>query len=284
MRYFLLIFCFTAAFSQTKGVVIDSIGNPIPYVNIWVDGENSGTTSQEDGSFIINSTLDKVLVFSAVGFETKKTTTNNGEKIVLQSKTFELDEVLIFNLKNTAEYVTTDAKNRFYLPEPQITPWILGRKFLSKDDFKFVRSLIFYTNSEVEKGKFRIRIFKAGSNGLPAEDLLAQEVVVIVKKGKKKTIINVLEHKIKIPVEGIIVAFECLVIENNKYMQTAYVAATKEKVSVLNYSPHIMYFHDQLAESYTYRSGKWMSFSKEFLSNNPNYRAPIPAIDLILTN
>ena len=61
------------AFSQIKGVVKDSIsGEPISYVNIWVENETIGTTSEADGSFSLDVKEEKVLVFSALGYETKK--------------------------------------------------------------------------------------------------------------------------------------------------------------------------------------------------------------------
>ena len=49
MRYFfVLILISQFTFSQIRGVVKDSLtGNPIPYVNIWVENENIGTTSEE---------------------------------------------------------------------------------------------------------------------------------------------------------------------------------------------------------------------------------------------
>jgi hypothetical protein len=282
---FLLLFLFSySAFSQTRGVVIDSLGMPIPYVNIWVDGENIGTTSEEDVTFTLNSSKEKVLVFSAVGFETRRTSVKADEKIILKAKIHQLDEVAIQKIKNTKEIEVGNSRKRFYLPEPQTVPWILGRKFSSKEDLKFIKSLIFYTNSEVENGIFRVRIFNIGNDGLPTEDVLSEELLVKVKKGKKKTTVDVLSHKIKIPAEGIIVAFECLLIENNKYILDAVISNSKKKVAILNYSPHIMYFYDKTAENYNFRSGKWAYFSKEFLDTHPNNKMPVPAIDLILTN
>ena len=47
---FLIVSQFT--FSQIRGVVKDSItGEPIPFVNIWVENETIGTTSETNGSF-----------------------------------------------------------------------------------------------------------------------------------------------------------------------------------------------------------------------------------------
>ncbi len=61
------------AFSQIRGVVKDSIsGEPIPFVNIWVENETIGTTSETNCSFSLDLKEEKVLVFSALGYEVKK--------------------------------------------------------------------------------------------------------------------------------------------------------------------------------------------------------------------
>jgi hypothetical protein len=54
--------------SQISGTVVDEKNQAIAYVNIWVENENIGTTSNQKGEFFINSTIEKVLTFSAVGF------------------------------------------------------------------------------------------------------------------------------------------------------------------------------------------------------------------------
>ena len=68
-RLFLLLVFITCSISaQIKGVVKDSLtGKPIPYVNIWVENENIGSTSEENGTFSINTTAKgKRLIFSFV--------------------------------------------------------------------------------------------------------------------------------------------------------------------------------------------------------------------------
>ena len=51
-------------FAQTKGVVVDESGKPIPYVNIWVENENIGTISEENVVFSITASANKNLIFS----------------------------------------------------------------------------------------------------------------------------------------------------------------------------------------------------------------------------
>jgi hypothetical protein len=58
-------------YSQIKGIVLDESINPFLML-IWVENENIGTTSEENGSFSIHvEDQNKVLIFSALGFEKK---------------------------------------------------------------------------------------------------------------------------------------------------------------------------------------------------------------------
>jgi len=61
---FLFILCNFSISAQIKGVVVDENNQPIPYVNIWVENENIGTTTEIDGTFkITNKEENKNLVF-----------------------------------------------------------------------------------------------------------------------------------------------------------------------------------------------------------------------------
>ena len=61
MQKFFFIFIFSCSLSaQIRGVVKDSIsGEPIPFVNIWVENETVGTTSEADGTFFLRSVKRK---------------------------------------------------------------------------------------------------------------------------------------------------------------------------------------------------------------------------------
>ena len=94
-KFYFLLLISISFFAQTKGVVVDESGKPIPYVNIWVENENIGTTSEVNGLFTIADAENKILVFSAVGFETLKAKLNESGKVVLKAIAYQLDEVVI---------------------------------------------------------------------------------------------------------------------------------------------------------------------------------------------
>lgn len=285
MQKFLFILIFSCSLSaQILGVVKDSItGEPISYVNIWVENENIGTTSETNGSFSLDIQEEKVLVFSTLGYESKKLSSKN-EIILLKPKVFELNEVEVKFSKQNKEIEIGDTKKVFYLPEPQSIPWIFARRFYLDEnnlEVKYVKEIIYFTNSEVQNGIFRARVYNVKNDGMPGEDLILDELIVEAKKGKHQTKVDISKYNIQIPKEGIIVSFECLIVEQNKFLQKASTIKSKEKFTIVNYSPHIMYFHNDYFENYNFRSGKWLYFSKEY---NEKYRNPVPAINLTLTN
>lgn len=282
---FLVLISFSA-FSQIKGTVIDEFGNPIPYVNIWVDGENIGTTSQEDGTFTINCTKDKLLVFSAVGFETKSTTPNNGEKIVLQSKIFELNEVVIDKLKGTKEIEIGDAKKIRHKFLSGDKPFIYAKRFPFKESFletPFIKQIIFFTDSEKRDAKIKIRIFDF-NDSIPTADLLREDIILSVKKGMSKNVIDVGKYKIKIQENGVVVGLEWLIIDENKF-EVSYSQKDKNSV-IISYAPSLIINYSEDENSFSYRNGAWYRAKKlDLQSNGPwNNKILTPAINLIITN
>jgi hypothetical protein len=60
-----------ACIHKLKGLFLMRVINPFLML-IWVENENIGTTSEENGSFSIHvEDQNKVLIFSALGFEKK---------------------------------------------------------------------------------------------------------------------------------------------------------------------------------------------------------------------
>ncbi len=84
---------------KVTGTVTDVNGEPLPGVNIVVQGTSVGVISDFDGNFEINVPEDKTdLVFSYIGFKDqtlKVTQSRSGVKIVLQEDTQQLDEVVV---------------------------------------------------------------------------------------------------------------------------------------------------------------------------------------------
>ena len=284
--FFLIVSQFV--FSQIRGVVKDSIsGEPIPFVNIWVENETVGTTSEADGSFSLDIKDEKVLIFSALGFETKKLSSKS-EVILLKPKVFELKEVMVLNQKKTKELEIGDAHKVHISQLSGNKPWIYAKLFNYDYKYKetpFVKKIVFYSNSDIKGAKIKIRIF-GFNDSIPSEDLINEDIIVTVKGGMKKNTIDVSHYNIEFPKSGLVIGLEWLIIEENKYFFTYKDTKTKQKVSLENYAPSLVINHSPDEISFTYSKGKWYkhkrhssNFKKEW-----NNKVNTPAINLILTN
>ncbi len=289
-RFFWLVLLIGFSLSgQIKGVVVDANNQPISYVNITVENENTGTTSEENGEFSVSvSEQNKELIFSAMGYETLKLAAADTKKVVMSAAIYKLNEVIVTKPKRTKEVEVGNSKNRYYLPEPQTAPWILAKN-INRDtinkDISHIKNLIFFTNSEVEGASFRARIYRIAKDGLPGIDMISESIIVKTKKGKHKTIVDVSSYDIEMPKEGIIVGFESLLIDSNKYMEKAGIINSKKTIYILNYGPHIMYTNSDLEESYTFRAGKWTKqrFSM-YINQKTKSKVISPAINVTLTD
>ena len=63
----LVYFLFNQA-QQVSGIVLDEDDNPIPGVNVIVEGSDNGTTTDFDGNFSIVADEGESLVFSFIGY------------------------------------------------------------------------------------------------------------------------------------------------------------------------------------------------------------------------
>ena len=86
-------FCVKA---QIEGIVKDSLtGLPTEFATIWIKNENIGTTTEKDGTFIINFSKSKIIIVSVLNYGTKKLNFADRINIILQPAVYEINEVVI---------------------------------------------------------------------------------------------------------------------------------------------------------------------------------------------
>lgn len=90
MKNLVLLFIFvgaaissTAQTMQISGVVSES-NSPLPGVNVIISGTTKGVQTDFDSNFSIEAEKDQTLVFSNLGFETKKEIIKNYEKLIIR--------------------------------------------------------------------------------------------------------------------------------------------------------------------------------------------------------
>ncbi|MCF6131455.1 carboxypeptidase-like regulatory domain-containing protein [Flavobacterium wongokense] len=284
----ILLIAFSAS-AQISGTIVNEKGNAIPYVNIWIENENIGTTSDENGIFKINAEVGKTAIFSSVGFEIKKTALTANEKVILKEAVYKLDEVVISKRKQDRQIEIGDAHKIHHTMLSGDKPWIYGKLFEYDSAYAatpYLNKIIFYTDSEKKDAKLKIRLFEF--NGIePADDMLQEDLVVTVKKGMRKNEIDVSKYNLKFPEKGIVIGLEWMVIEENKY-NFEYKDKTKGLVKTAYYAPSLVINYSDSENSLMYSKGRWtrsrliLKITKE---KNPwDNKVMTPAINLILTN
>ncbi|MBF6641455.1 carboxypeptidase-like regulatory domain-containing protein [Flavobacterium sp. J49] len=290
MKFFFALFSFLSLSAQTKGIVVDENNKPIPYVNIWVENENIGTTSDENGAFIMNISEDKTLVFSSVGFEVKKTTVKDGEKVILVTAIYNLREVVISKRKQDKEIEIGDAQRIHHRQLSGDKPWIYGKLFEQDTIYKktpFLKKIVFYSDSDKKGAKLKIRIFEF-NDSIPGNDLINEDLIVKVNKGMKRNVIDVSKYNLLFPEKGIVIGLEWMIIEENRADFEYKDSKTKKLVKLEDYAPSLVVNYSDKENAFTYSRGKWIR-SKIFLiekkSKEPwSNKVMMPAINLILSN
>jgi hypothetical protein len=276
MNKFLLLLFSLSISAQTKGVVVDESGKPIPYVNIWVENENIGTTSEENGEFSIADAENKTLVFSAIGFETLKAKLNDSGKVVLKSVAYQLDEVVIQKRigKDQIEIGKYKKGNISMYYGAGIKPTILAKFIAPTKDIKthpFVDNITFFTLSNINNAKIKVRFYEVAPDGSPGLDYSDDIIIVTVKKGKRNTTLDLKDKNIIIPDSGLFIAFEWMIIEENKYTYEYTLNEENNKVQGalpdskkkvykdgIEYNPFIGTIPSYSSTSWQYAAGKWV--------------------------
>ncbi|MDP5027788.1 MAG: carboxypeptidase-like regulatory domain-containing protein, partial [Flavobacterium sp.] len=116
MKHIIFLYLISCSLSaQIKGVVKDSIsGEPIPFVNIWVENETIGTTSEADGTFFLQASKEKNIVISVLGYERKILKGSTISEVFLKPTTYDLREVVILNKKQSKKIEIGDIKNAIF--------------------------------------------------------------------------------------------------------------------------------------------------------------------------
>jgi hypothetical protein len=306
-RYLVLLFltCFSIT-AQIKGFVVDDKNQPIPYVNIWVENENIGTTSNEDGTFNIDANADKVLVFSAVGYESLKTKVAAGQNVVLQIAVQQLKEVFV-RTRTEKEKIEINKYNNKEITSFHFAnnrPTIIAKYIQNSaviEEHPFLKKITFLSNCQTPTAKIKIRFYNVAVDGNPGEDYSTDHVIVSVKKGKRSVTIDLSDKNISIPKEGLFLAFEWMIIDENKYTynytfdsnnvkQIGALYDPKKKIYTdgQDYQPYIGTVRSDEFSTWHFIGGKWNKIIKRPENSNSKNRytgnTGDLAVKLTLTN
>jgi hypothetical protein len=149
----------------------------------------------------------------------------------------------------------------------------------------FLKKIVFYSDSDIKGAKLKIRLFDFNDT-IPTNDLLSEDLIVTVKKGMRKNVIDISEYNLRFPEKGIVVGLEWMIIEENRH-DFVYKDQSKKTVTMENYQPSLVVNYSKEEDSFNYSQGKWAR-SKIFITDQKDKpwfnTVMLPAINLILTN
>ena len=102
-----------ALVGNTRGIVTDQNGYPLPDVNVIIKGAKTGTQTNFDGEFALDSKKGDILVFSYIGFLSYEQTMGDKKEVyvVLEEDSSQLDEVVMTGYADEEMEVAMENQN-----------------------------------------------------------------------------------------------------------------------------------------------------------------------------
>lgn len=303
MRHSFLLFLISlTAVGQsriTKGFVFDYFTKqPIPYVNLSILESQVGTSTDEDGSYVLEiqeKNLNKYIHLSSLGYQDSIISVVEfikEEKIYLKVKTEMLEEVLISKkIEQQFLEVNPIKKKDIKSGLPGFEHPIIAALFFPYEDIYqstenlnsiklYIRHTWYYKN---RPSKFRLRLFSIDNNGFPGKDLVSESIIIETDEKQKEIEIDVSKYNLMFPKDGFYVGLEWLYIAFNEYDDYYITEGTKEKKFVKKYAPVFSCSIEKIGiyKLALFYAGSW---HKTPLYGPNKDEESVPAISLTLSN
>jgi hypothetical protein len=267
MKKILLLLLISFSLSaQVKGVVLDSTsGKPIAYAAVLYENSRIGVNTNENGNFILpHKDSLNIIHVSNLGYFDKKITKSSDLIIKLAPKAYELNEVVVTDKRNNEELVIGEIKKNktSYVNGGTSHMWAKLFKFEeSFHEYKHLKEIKFITKSRVKNSKIKLRLFTIDSLNRINTDLIKEDIIITCKKGKQLQTIDITKYNILFPEEGLMIGFENLIIEQNKYEFTYTMEGKKGKFNGISYEPSIKGFFNKEPTVYSIIKNKAYLFT-----------------------
>lgn len=287
--------------NEVKGVVVDENNKPIPYVNIWFANSNLATTTEADGTFILEvKTPEQDLLFSALGYASKTVKANETARVVLSAIAIPLSEIVLGKPKESQQKELGYYQSGGFRYHQNYFIHAVYFDLAEKDRtfYPYLKEIKFRTDSETDNAKIKIYLVNCEPDGSPGEEKLTEEMIVVVKKGNRKNLIDLSEQLVKIPENGFFIVFEKLKIEENKhYITYNYKDKNGEKKTHqgLTYQPELLLTpFDDAKAWFKEKQNQWTKSTKVVLNKPNSYenllmkkyhnKYLLPAVNITITN
>ncbi|MEX2564764.1 MAG: SusC/RagA family TonB-linked outer membrane protein, partial [Cyclobacteriaceae bacterium] len=162
------------------GTITDEEGGALPGVTVLVEGTNTGTVTDNDGKYTLEVPENAVVIFSFLGFESKRVTVGNQTEInlVMAPETSQLGEVVVVgyglqdkvNLTGSITMVNTEELAEVSMPN-------LAQGLMGRTPGVFIKN----SNGQAGQNKTSFNIRGFGSaliivDGLPVTEEFFQQI------------------------------------------------------------------------------------------------------------
>lgn len=219
-----LVFISFSAFAQIKGTIKDNTTKePIPYVNIWIEGEDNGTTADENGNFILPFVTDisKRILLNSVGYAPAYMKISDiSETILLIPKPIELKEVNIANKTGKHHIVVNPLKK---LKKVKSYNHGSGARMLARyipykpeyEAMPYINKIKFPVEKYKKSFTFNLRLYSVNEDKSPGEPIYDENILITIPPNEKVITIDLSSLNIKMPQEGLYVVVERFLIKQN---------------------------------------------------------------------
>ncbi|MDV6168512.1 carboxypeptidase-like regulatory domain-containing protein [Flavobacterium sp. DG1-102-2] len=264
----LLAFISFSSFAQIKTTIVDgSTNEPIPYVNVSIEGKGIELSADENGLLQLPQTDGSAIIhLSAVGFANAAIKFSDIKTTIpLATKPIELGEIAIGNKKRQNSLVINPIKKAK-------DTW-MGVGGGNNGTLLFAKYILYkteYASKYIDKLKFKVlayndntfnvRLYTANTDGSPGDYLYNENILVKVKKGQKNADVDFSKVSIIVPDEGFFVVIEYLAIPENRLD-----GSSKDigfPAHLYGYGPSFMSEFGDAQEGWSYKQGKWTAHPK----------------------
>ncbi|MEL1243107.1 carboxypeptidase-like regulatory domain-containing protein [Flavobacterium sp. DGU11] len=257
--------------AQIKGTIFNSsTKQPVPLVNIWIAGEDKGTTADKNGNFTLPQTKgNETIIFSAVGYAdvSLNAAAINGT-VIMEAKAIELDEVNIQKKKNRMFRIVNpldEETETYFAASATVNPRMVARFIPYKKEYAatpFLKDIKFVTISRSPGSTFNVRLYAVAEDGSPGDLLYDENIIGTAKKKRHITPVDLSSLNIRIPKKGFFVAVEWLIIDSNRYdlLSLKYGRALDREGKNYNiyYDPPFKScYTDKRSSQWLYEKGTW---------------------------
>jgi len=258
--------------AQMQSTLVDSSTNgAIPFASIWIENTNIGTTSDKNGKFDLDvKNSSNTVAFSAIGYELQRRKFGLlNDSIFLQPISDHKQEYISNSRErkrttNIGYYDKNIIKSFFGAGK---LPGATARFFEYKNSYyktPFLNEITVLTSSDISKAKFLIKLYKKDSIGKPGEYIYHKNIIGTARRGKRLTKVDLSDLNIKFPKNGLFVAMEWLIIEDNKFKYSYISPGKNGELTDISYEPAFgMILSSTLNDSWSFFQGHWRRIPKD---------------------